>query len=114
MAEITANATCGESGRELHCKLVEHVPGQPVRNPQCRYCDTKSSNPYERHPITHAIDGTNRWWQSPSIQNGMDYHYVTITLDLRQVGTPYIMLLCKKYCVWLILMKSWPVLLFCH
>ncbi|XP_039603409.1 laminin subunit alpha-2 isoform X4 [Polypterus senegalus] len=85
MAEITANATCGESGRELHCKLVEHVPGQPVRNPQCRYCDTKSSNPYERHPITHAIDGTNRWWQSPSIQNGMDYHYVTITLDLRQV-----------------------------
>lgn len=41
----------------------------------------------ERHPILYAIDGTNRWWQSPSIQNGMKYHYVTITLDLKQVET---------------------------
>lgn len=40
----------------------------------------------ERHPISHAIDGTNNWWQSPSIQNGREYHWVTITLDLRQVG----------------------------
>uniref|UniRef100_A0A672R5L7 Laminin N-terminal domain-containing protein n=1 Tax=Sinocyclocheilus grahami TaxID=75366 RepID=A0A672R5L7_SINGR len=39
----------------------------------------------ERHPIEYAIDGTNRWWQSPSIMNGMDYHYVTVTLDLQQV-----------------------------
>lgn len=41
----------------------------------------------ERHPIEYAIDGTNRWWQSPSIKNGMEYHYVTITLDLKQVNT---------------------------
>lgn len=41
----------------------------------------------ENHPIEYAIDGTNRWWQSPSIQNGMEYHYVTITLDLKQVET---------------------------
>lgn len=41
----------------------------------------------ERHPIKYAIDGTNSWWQSPSIQNGMEYHYVTITLDLKQVET---------------------------
>lgn len=39
----------------------------------------------ERHPITSAIDGTNNWWQSPSIQNGRQFHWVTITLDLRQV-----------------------------
>lgn len=39
----------------------------------------------EQHPIEYAIDGTNRWWQSPSIKNGMEYHYVTITLDLKQV-----------------------------
>lgn len=39
----------------------------------------------EHHPIEYAIDGTNRWWQSPSIKNGMEYHYVTITLDLKQV-----------------------------
>ncbi|XP_072107642.1 laminin subunit alpha-2 isoform X2 [Mobula birostris] len=85
MAEISANATCGENEPEMYCKLVEHVPGRPFRNPQCRICSLTSRNPRERHPITNAIDGTNRWWQSPSIKNGMDYHYVTITLDLKQV-----------------------------
>ncbi|GCB60893.1 hypothetical protein scyTo_0014245 [Scyliorhinus torazame] len=85
MAEISTNATCGQDGPEMYCKLVEHVPGRPFRNPQCRVCDLKSRNPKERHSITNAIDGTNRWWQSPSIQNGMVYHHVTITLDLKQV-----------------------------
>ncbi|XP_051880562.1 laminin subunit alpha-2 [Pristis pectinata] len=85
MAEISANATCGQSEPEMYCKLVEHVPGRPFRNPQCRICNLNSRNPRERHPITNAIDGTNRWWQSPSIKNGMEYHYVTITLDLKQV-----------------------------
>uniref|UniRef100_H2ZS58 Laminin subunit alpha-1 n=1 Tax=Latimeria chalumnae TaxID=7897 RepID=H2ZS58_LATCH len=84
-AKISANATCGEFGPEMYCKLVEHVPGRPIRNPQCRICDNNSANPRERHPITKAIDGTNNWWQSPSIQNGREYHQVTVTLDLRQV-----------------------------
>ncbi|XP_006761995.1 PREDICTED: laminin subunit alpha-1 [Myotis davidii] len=84
-AHIITNATCGEKGPEMFCKLVEHVPGRPVRNPQCRICDGNSANPKERHPISNAIDGTNNWWQSPSIQNGREYHWVTITLDLRQV-----------------------------
>ncbi|XP_051046860.1 laminin subunit alpha-1 [Phodopus roborovskii] len=84
-AHISANATCGEKGPEMFCKLVEHVPGRPVRHSQCRVCDGNSTNPRERHPISHAIDGTNNWWQSPSIQNGREYHWVTITLDLRQV-----------------------------
>uniref|UniRef100_A0A663E5D9 Laminin subunit alpha-2 n=1 Tax=Aquila chrysaetos chrysaetos TaxID=223781 RepID=A0A663E5D9_AQUCH len=72
-------------GREMYCKLVEHVPGQPARNPQCRICDQRSRVPHQRHPITNAIDGKNTWWQSPSIQNGIEYHYVTITLDLQQI-----------------------------
>uniref|UniRef100_A0A8C4RZG4 Laminin subunit alpha-1 n=2 Tax=Erpetoichthys calabaricus TaxID=27687 RepID=A0A8C4RZG4_ERPCA len=84
-AKITSNATCGETGPEMFCKLVEHVPGRTIRNPQCRICDSYSSNPKERHPITNAIDGTNNWWQSPSIKNGRQNHWVTITLDLRQV-----------------------------
>ncbi|XP_054980794.1 laminin subunit alpha-1 [Sorex araneus] len=84
-AHISTNATCGEKGPEMFCKLVEHVPGRPVRNAQCRICDSSSPNPKERHPISNAIDGTNNWWQSPSIQNGREYHWVTITLDLRQV-----------------------------
>ncbi|XP_076023918.1 laminin subunit alpha-2 [Genypterus blacodes] len=85
MADISTNATCGLSGPEMFCKLVEHVPGQPVRNPQCRICNQRSSKPLESHPIEYAIDGTNRWWQSPSIKNGREYHYVTITVDLKQV-----------------------------
>ncbi|XP_053314949.1 laminin subunit alpha-2 isoform X2 [Spea bombifrons] len=84
-AVITTNATCGEKEPEMFCKLVEHVPGLPVRNPQCRICDQKSSNPNHHHPITHAINGKNSWWQSPSIKNGMQYHHVTITVDLQQV-----------------------------
>ncbi|KAM5218754.1 laminin subunit alpha-1 isoform 1-T1 [Hipposideros larvatus] len=84
-AHISTNATCGEKGPEMFCKLVEHVPGRPVRNAQCRICDGSSANPKERHPISNAIDGTNNWWQSPSIQNGREYHWVTITMDLRQV-----------------------------
>eukprot|EP00061_Rhincodon_typus_P012461 g38216.t1 len=83
-AVISTNATCGENGPEMYCKLVEHVPGRPIRNPQCRICDSNSANRKERHPIVSAIDGTNNWWQSPSIQNGRKYHWVTITLDLRQ------------------------------
>ncbi|KAM4771006.1 laminin subunit alpha-2 [Rhinophrynus dorsalis] len=82
-AIIKVNATCGEKEPERFCKLVEHAPGQPVTNPQCSICYQKI--PHLRHPITNAIDGKNTWWQSPSIQNGMQYHYVTITLDLRQV-----------------------------
>ncbi|KAG9493525.1 hypothetical protein GDO78_001429, partial [Eleutherodactylus coqui] len=37
------------------------------------------------YPIAHAINGKKSWWQSPSIKNGMEYHYVTITLDLQQI-----------------------------
>ncbi|XP_047244517.1 laminin subunit alpha-2 isoform X9 [Girardinichthys multiradiatus] len=85
MADIATNATCGANGPEMFCKLVEHVPGQPVTNPQCQICNQQSPNPVEQHPIKYAIDGTNHWWQSPSIMNGMEYHYVTITLDLKQI-----------------------------
>ncbi|KAA0709020.1 Laminin subunit alpha-2 [Triplophysa tibetana] len=50
MAEITANATCGENGSEMYCKLVEHVPGQPVKNPQCRTCNLNSQHDYGKTP----------------------------------------------------------------
>ncbi|XP_077145501.1 laminin subunit alpha-2 isoform X2 [Ranitomeya variabilis] len=84
-AIITVNATCGENGAEMFCKLVEHVHGQPVRHPQCRTCDQNSLDKNLHYPIAHAINGKKSWWQSPSIKNGVEYHYVTITLDLQQV-----------------------------
>ncbi|XP_055022543.1 laminin subunit alpha-1 [Boleophthalmus pectinirostris] len=84
-AEISANATCGDSEPEVYCKLVEHVPGRRIKNPHCPRCDSRSASHKERHPITNAIDGTNQWWQSPSIKNGRQFHWVTITLDLKQI-----------------------------
>ncbi|XP_075719830.1 laminin subunit alpha-2 [Rhinoderma darwinii] len=84
-AIITANATCGENGPEMFCKLVEHVHGNPVRHTQCRTCDQKSPDKSLHYPVTHAINGKKSWWQSPSIKNGVQYHYVTVTLDLHQV-----------------------------
>uniref|UniRef100_A0A4W5KXH8 Laminin subunit alpha-1 n=1 Tax=Hucho hucho TaxID=62062 RepID=A0A4W5KXH8_9TELE len=83
--EITTNATCGEPEPEMYCKLVEHVPGRRIRNSQCRTCNAQSQNTKEQHPITNAIDGTNGWWQSPSIKNGRQFHWVTLTLDLHQI-----------------------------
>ncbi|XP_022246631.1 laminin subunit alpha-2-like, partial [Limulus polyphemus] len=90
-AVITVNATCGETGQEIYCKLVEHVYltdlDQKVVSPrqqQCGVCDTTSSDPDKRHPIINAIDGTNSWWQSPTLQNGKHFEWVTITLDLKQ------------------------------
>ncbi|XP_029004531.1 laminin subunit alpha-1 [Betta splendens] len=84
-AEISSNATCGEPQPEVYCKLVEHVPGRRIKNPHCPKCDANSVLSKERHPITNAIDGTNQWWQSPSIKNGRQFHWITITLDLKQI-----------------------------
>ncbi|KAF8792889.1 Laminin subunit alpha-1 like protein [Argiope bruennichi] len=81
-AIISTNATCGETEPEVYCKLVEHVF---MREPQCGLCDARSELPEHRHPIINAIDGTNKWWQSPTLQNGKHFEWVTITLDLKQV-----------------------------
>uniref|UniRef100_A0A3B3YH39 Laminin N-terminal domain-containing protein n=1 Tax=Poecilia mexicana TaxID=48701 RepID=A0A3B3YH39_9TELE len=86
-AEISSNATCGDPEPEVYCKLVEHVPGRRIKNPHCPRCDANSFNwaGPKRHPIINAIDGTNQWWQSPSIKNGRQFHWITITLDLNQI-----------------------------
>uniref|UniRef100_A0A3Q2DG06 Laminin, alpha 1 n=1 Tax=Cyprinodon variegatus TaxID=28743 RepID=A0A3Q2DG06_CYPVA len=84
-AKISSNATCGDPEPEVYCKLVDHVPGRRIKNPHCPKCDANSVLSKERHPITNAIDGTNRWWQSPSIKNGRQFNWITITLDLKQV-----------------------------
>ncbi|PAV75919.1 hypothetical protein WR25_01227 [Diploscapter pachys] len=85
---ITATATCGETHREEYCKLVEHVllrnyvTSVPGQSPHCAVCDDNDYN--KRHPIEYATDGTRKWWQSPSLANGLNYEKVNITIDLRQ------------------------------
>nr|XP_057906923.1 laminin subunit alpha-5 isoform X1 [Doryrhamphus excisus] len=90
--KITATATCGEdeAGRSLHdlyCKLVGGpVSGDPGQTIQGQYCDICSHGNSDRaHPITNAIDGTERWWQSPPLSRSTDFNEVNVTLDLGQL-----------------------------
>ncbi|XP_037333672.2 laminin subunit alpha-5 isoform X2 [Pungitius pungitius] len=90
--KITATATCGEddAGRtlqDLYCKLVGGpVSGDPSQTIQGQYCDICSQGDGDRaHPITNAVDGTERWWQSPPLSRSTEYNEVNVTLDLGQV-----------------------------
>uniref|UniRef100_A0A2I3HEX1 Laminin subunit alpha 5 n=1 Tax=Nomascus leucogenys TaxID=61853 RepID=A0A2I3HEX1_NOMLE len=46
-------------------------------------CTAANSN--KAHPASNAIDGTERWWQSPPLSRGLEYNEVNVTLDLGQV-----------------------------
>lgn len=53
---------------------------------QGQYCDICNQADSDRaHPITNAIDGTERWWQSPPLSRSTEYNEVNVTLDLGQV-----------------------------
>nr|XP_036875077.1 laminin subunit alpha-3-like [Manis javanica] len=49
----------------------------------CDYCN--SEDPRKAHPVTNAIDGSERWWQSPPLSSGTQYNKVNVTLDLGQL-----------------------------
>lgn len=56
---------------------------------QGQYCDIcTAANSNRAHPVSNAIDGTERWWQSPPLSRGLEYNEVNVTLDLGQVGSP--------------------------
>ncbi|XP_075069530.1 laminin subunit alpha-3 isoform X2 [Mixophyes fleayi] len=98
-ARIKATATCGEeengSGGEggmqprmdLYCKLVggpvASSQGHTIQGQFCDFCD--SSDPNKAHPASNAIDGTERWWQSPPLSLGLNYNEVNVTIDLGQL-----------------------------
>ncbi|XP_057256839.1 laminin subunit alpha-5 isoform X1 [Pezoporus wallicus] len=94
---ISATATCGEEAagagsrravEDLYCKLVGGpvAGGDPNQTIQGQYCDICSSaNSNKAHPITNAIDGTERWWQSPPLSRGLEFNQVNVTLDLGQL-----------------------------
>lgn len=68
------------------------------RAPQCGVCDAFSDDLDKKHPISHAIDGSNRWWQSPTLHHGKEYERVSITLDLGQVRFYKILFDFKMQC----------------
>lgn len=94
--QIEATATCGEGFAtpgeqgELYCKLTGNTadiyrPGEHVII-QGQYCDNcDPSDPAKAHSIEYAIDGTEKWWQSPPLSRGMSFNEVNVTVNLGQV-----------------------------
>ncbi|XP_055329207.1 laminin subunit alpha-like [Paramacrobiotus metropolitanus] len=97
--QITATATCGEGTAqpEMFCKLIgaslergdqQHVQrvGREkyfiVQGQICDYCDP--SDPDRAHPASHALDGSENWWQSPPLSRGSQFMEVNLTVDFNQ------------------------------
>ena len=74
---------CRPSARlQPYCELssIVYMTGE-----ECQICDGLSSDASRRHPITNIIDGTDAWWQGPTLEQGADNQWITIEVDLRQV-----------------------------
>lgn len=85
--KISATATCGTGGPELFCKLTGGTNFEFSNSVhQGQVCDVcNSANPEKAHPANNAIDGTEKWWQSPPLSRGNGYNKVNMTIDLGQV-----------------------------
>ena len=82
------NATCGKYESEVFCTLSSifaegNGNGANLSNEQCGICDDSKGD--KAHTVELAVDGEQSWWQSPSLQYGSEYHYVTVTVDLKKV-----------------------------
>jgi hypothetical protein len=51
----------------------------------CDYCEKGIEG--RSHPAENAIDGSERWWQSPPLSRGAKYNEINLTIDLGQVGS---------------------------
>ncbi|XP_039265221.2 laminin subunit alpha-5-like isoform X2 [Styela clava] len=86
--KIESTATCGEVEPHVFCKLTggpnEYgYNGNLYQGQFCDECDMQ--NPTKSHPIKYAIDGTEKWWQSPPLSQGSEYNKINITIHLGQV-----------------------------
>lgn len=85
-AMLHANATCGQNHREDYCHPIDAHP-QRQRKAKCGICESHDVD--RRHPIEYVIDGSQKWWQSPTLHSGAENEYITITMDLKQVCWGY-------------------------
>lgn len=110
-ASISATATCGVNTttlKERFCRLTgasaderEEIlnanlyytgNSQIIAGQLCDDCFAETSpeaKPANIHPPRFAIDGTERWWQSPPLSRGSQFNNVDLTIDLGQVGKLY-------------------------
>lgn len=93
--KVEATSTCGVgvSRPEQFCKLTgankdrfEDVIGdlEIIEGQLCDHCDPRDAN--ANHSPEFAVDGTERWWQSPPLSRGLQYNEVNFTVHLDQVG----------------------------
>lgn len=86
--KIDSTATCGEDDSQVFCKLTGG-PNEYEYNEnlyQGQFCDVcEINNPEKAHPIKYAIDGTEKWWQSPPLSQGSEYNRINVTIHLGQV-----------------------------
>ncbi|XP_037085132.1 laminin subunit alpha-2-like isoform X2 [Pollicipes pollicipes] len=80
-SDVSVNATCGTEASETFCELSSIVY---MTDDDCQICDAFSSDAGRRHPIENIIDGTDAWWQGPTLEQGMQYQWITIEIDLKQ------------------------------
>uniref|UniRef100_A0A4W3J866 Laminin, alpha 5 n=1 Tax=Callorhinchus milii TaxID=7868 RepID=A0A4W3J866_CALMI len=66
-------------------ELFAPVSMEGVNVSHGQYCDICKAESSKAHPSTNAIDGTERWWQSPPLSRGLEYNEVNVTLDLGQL-----------------------------
>jgi len=91
--KVEATSTCGVgvTEPELYCKLTganpdkEDVIGEfeVIQGQLCDYCDSRQ--PSQSHQAEYAVDGTERWWQSPPLSRGLQFNEVNLTISLGQV-----------------------------
>ncbi|KAK7100839.1 laminin subunit alpha-like isoform X2 [Littorina saxatilis] len=87
---ITATATCGVDvpRPELFCRLTgatgseDQTTREVIRGQLCDYC--YPDIPQQDHRAIYAVDGTERWWQSPPLSRGVQYNKVNLTVHLGQ------------------------------
>ena len=105
---IEATSTCGfdekgQKSEEMYCKLTggaglaiqdlyyvdyagsdSYLGYDATQRQLCEYCTP--DDPELDHRVEFAVDGTERWWQSPPLSRGLEYNKVNITINLRQVS----------------------------
>ncbi|XP_059166005.1 laminin subunit alpha-like, partial [Physella acuta] len=85
---LTATATCGYGvpDKELYCGLTgaaSSFTGELIQGQICDFCDPRDPN--KDHRVEYAVDGTERWWQSPPLSRlGVELNKVNVTIHLGQ------------------------------
>lgn len=82
------NATCGQDRPEVFCRRPLDKEGRKSNQCKPMLCDGKKNN------IRRATDGSKESWISPTLENGLEYEYVTVLLDMKQVCV-YLMGTCQ-------------------